>query len=207
DTPPEDYFNDHESTLARIEPAWAKAALHFRTGEQFGHTSGRLLQSLQRVHDQLDVFRKRSAGGNSLALLHAVAICSHENLPLPTWLALAFGEALRSFVGIDGKAASLDAAFIDPDNPTSTAKKAAIMRQNWQMGATLWRAMWSLILKDKALKSFDAALVATLQTKPFGVAKSKARYLILMIEKNQLEFLDSKQSISRFLANRRKQIT
>ena len=85
--------NDDERDLARLEPAWGKAALFFRTGCRLGHQNGSMrCMSLIQVHRGLEVYRRRLSSGDTLSLLHAVSMCAEENLPLPTWLA----DALRS---------------------------------------------------------------------------------------------------------------
>ena len=74
------------------------------------------------------------------------------------------------------------------------------------LATALYFAVWAAAHGDEQITSFDGALVAALKKKQFGVAKTKARALVMMVEKNQIEFLgyDESKSISRFLENRRK---
>lgn len=203
-SPAEAYYNEEERDLAKLEPAWAKAALYFRTGEHCGHPpTSRRTQSMIRIHDQLEVYRKRFEAGDTMALLQAVGNCAEENLPLPTWLALAYGKALKSFLSVGGPP-SLDEVFKSPILPTDTPKKAAAARQDWQLGCTLWGDVWKLVHKDRTLLSLDAAFTALLASKDYGVKKTKAKELALMVEKSQLQFLGKTETLSRFLDIRRK---
>ncbi len=59
------------------------------------------------IHARLEVFRRRFESGNTMALLHAINSCAEENLPLPTWLAIAFGDAFDRFLA-PGAPTSLD---------------------------------------------------------------------------------------------------
>lgn len=198
----EKHFDDGERELAKLEIAWAKASLHFRTGDHFGH-NGMRMQSLIRIHQKIDVHRRRFENGETMSLLQAVAMCAEENLPLPTWLALAYCAALQSF-GQAGGPVSLDAVFRGPQFPTDTPKKAASARQDWQLGALLRQEAWEVALADESLKSFDAVVERVLSLRDFGVRKTKAKALIQLVEKVQLEFLVQSKSLSRYLEIRRK---
>ncbi|MEO8022101.1 hypothetical protein [Polaromonas sp.] len=200
----EQHYNAAEQVLARVEPAWAKAALYFRTHEHFGHQPGtRRMQSLVRIHERLEVYRKRLASGDTMAILQAVHSCANENLPLPTWLAIAFSEGLKGFLSVGG-APSLDEVFKSPRLSTDTAKKAAIDRQDWQLGGTIWRDVWKIVRRDESILSVDAAFKAALAAEDYGVKKTKAKSLVAMVEKNQLEHLGHNNTLSRFLEKRRK---
>lgn len=200
----EEYFNDAERDLAKLEPGWAKAALCFRTNEHFGHgVSERRLQGLSRIYEQLEVYRRRFEGGDTLALLQAISNCAQENLPLPTWLAHAYIAALANFQSISGPL-SLDDVFKSPVLPTNTTNKKEDAIRDWETGALLWRDMWMLVHRDQKISSFNAALKATLSAKKYGVKESKARELVLMVEKSQLQFLGKTQTLSRFLEIRQK---
>lgn len=203
---PAHYYDDGERQLEKLESAWAKAALYFRTGEHFGHPIGsRRMQGLIRIHEGIEVFRRRFEGGNTLALLQAVAMCAEENLSLPGWLAAAYLAALQGFLGPGGHP-SLDAVFYSQSLPTGTAKKAATARQDWLLGTELWSSAWDMAMADESMQSLDAVVVKVLLRREFGVKKTKARALILMVENNQRELLGDPQSkhLSRFLEKRRK---
>lgn len=202
----EDYYNDDERALARIDAAWAKAALCFRTGQEhhFGHgTTQRRMQPLRRIFEGLEVYRTRFLEGDTMALLQAIHSCALENLPLPTWLANAYSDALSGFLSVGGKP-SLDDVFTSPVLPTDTAKKAATARQDWQLGSTIWHDVWMLVHRDKTILSVDAAFTAALAAKDYGVKKTKAKALAGAAEKSQLQHLGHKNTLSRFLEKRRK---
>lgn len=201
---PENYYNDDEKYIDKIESAWAKSALHFRTGLHFGHKKGsERCQGLVSIHTKLEVYRVRYESGiDTLALLHAVSVCAEENLPLPTWLALAYGEKFHGFLSLAGET-SLDKIFYSPNLPTGTAKKTASARQDWEMGAKIWRAIWNLVLADASITSLDKAIDKVLENSKFGIKKTKAKQLFSMVEKNQIELVGG-QYISREFDKRRK---
>ena len=202
--PLEDVANADEAELAQLEPAWGKAALFFRTGYRLGHPSGSMrCMSLLQIHRLLQVHRRRVEAGNTLALLQAIGVCMEENLPAPTWLADAFLKRITEFLR-PGKMRSLDDVFSSKTLPTASAKKAAAVRQDWQLGATLWSDAWDLAKQDKTLSSYDRVVDALLKTRDYGVAKTKAKRLINTVETNQSELLGKDLSLSRFLEKRRK---
>lgn len=199
-----DLCNGEERDLARLEPAWAKAALFFRTGDRLGHPTGSIrCMSLLEVHRVLEVYHGRFKSGNTLSLLQAVSTCAEENLPLPTWLAAAFRSRMSQFLA-PGKLRSLDEVFSSTTLPTSSAKKAAAVRQDWQLAGRLWHDAWDLARKTETLTSFDRVVERLLKTRDYGVGKTKAKQLIIMIETNQSQFLGRRVSLSRFLEKRRK---
>ncbi|MBS0318348.1 MAG: hypothetical protein JSR49_14610 [Proteobacteria bacterium] len=200
------YYDEKEKTLERVEPAWAKAALFFRTWEHFGHPPRtRRMRGLVQIHTHLGVFKKQFEGGDTMALLHAIGVCADENLPLPTWLAIAYREALNRFLQ-PGGANSLDEVFFSGGLPTNTPKKRAVAKIDWQTGGEIWRAVWRAVVADESLASLDAALDRVLAERDYGVKKTKARRLVLMIDRNQQELLGNPPSkhISPFLKKRRK---
>lgn len=203
----ENVCNEEERNLAALEPAWGKAATFFRTGHRFGHprTSTRCM-SLVEVHRQLGVFRTRFETGDTLSLLQAVSMCAEENLPLPTWLATAFKTALDRFLQ-PGKTHSLDQVFASRSVPTDSPKKAAQVKIDWQLGGRLYREAWSLVRCDETIKSFDKAVERVLAATDYGIGKTKAKALIVMIERSQSQFLSKEISLSRFLTKRRKLTT
>ncbi|GEM_PF-2237298 len=201
----EDHYDAGEKAIAKLDDAWAKAALFFRTGWHFGHKAGSIrAQSLLRIHERVEVYRRQFEKGNTMSLLNAIAYCAEENLPLPTWLATAYRESLDSFL-LPGRSTSLDEIFHSAKLPTDTPAKVAGARQDWQLGGTIWSEVWDVEMKDESITSFDAALKIACKGRDFGVKKTKARELFLMIDKNQTEHLQSK-SFSRFLEIRRKRI-
>lgn len=204
---PSSYFNEGERSLANVENGWAKAAVCLRTlgAEHFGHHGGRRLQGLPAVHESIEVWRRRYEAGDTLSLLQAIKVCAEENLPLPTWLASAYQAALKRFLEPGGPL-SLDAVFYSDRLPTDTPAKAAAARQDWQLGIVLWSEAWKVAMADQTIQSVDAVVETVLSQREFGVKKTKARSLILMVEDSQREHLGSRkdQHLSRFLAKRRK---
>ena len=205
---PEKMYDELEKELAKYEPAWAKSALYFRTDliEHFGHGAReRRVQSLPEIHQRVEVFQRRYQEGDTLSLLQAIETCATENLPLPTWLTRAFSDALQKFLQ-PGGAHSLDGVFASKDIPTSTIEKAEAARQDWQLGSLIYSDTWWLANADTTITSFNSAITKALANKRYGVRKTKARRLFLMIEKHHLEHLgqDGSKAFSRFLAKRRK---
>jgi hypothetical protein len=200
-------WEEKEGDLAAFEPAWGKAAFFFRTGHRLGHGHDSMrCMSLLDVQRMLNVHRKRFQDGDTLSLLQAISMCAEENLPLPEWLALAFHSRMTAF-GRPGSPPSLDDVFYSENMPTNAPKKAAQARQDWQLGGLLWRNAWDLVLKDETIASFDSAVTALLGTKKYGVAKTKAKQLILMIDASQAQFLGKSETLPRFLEKRRKRLT
>jgi len=199
--------NEEERDLAALDPAWGKAAVFFRTGHRPGHapTSMRC-QSLEAVHHQLSVFKARFASGDTLSLLQAASMCGEENLPMPTWLAVALKESLDAFLR-PGKATSLDEVFTSRNLPTGSAKRAAAARQDWQLGGLLYHRAYEIAQGDETILSLDAAVERLLASAEFGVGKTKAKSLIATIGKNQSQFLGRDVTLSGFLTKRRKRMT
>lgn len=154
----ENVCNAQERALAELEPAWGKAATFFRTAFRFGHPRGSMrCMSLEEVNRYLSVYRARYEAGDTMSLLQAISFCAEENLPLPEWLALAFRSRMEAFLR-PGSEHSLDAVFSSASIPTSSAKKAAAARQDWQLAGRLWQDAWDIVHKDNNLLSFDSAV-------------------------------------------------
>lgn len=201
-----DYFDEREASIANIDEGWAKAALFFRTGQHFGHEAGSYrARNLISIGEQIDVYKSRFERGDTLSLLDAVGFCAEENVPLPGWLALAFRSAFDTFLQPGGPP-SLDVVFYSASLPTNTPKKAATARQNWQLGVELYNAAWNVALSDETMLTLNAVLMAVLLQRDYGVKKTTARKLVLMLENNQNERPGkfASQSLSRFLEKRRK---
>ncbi len=203
---PEDHYDAGERVIEKIDVGWAKAALFFRTGQHFGHHARSYkARGLLSLHKTLEIYRFRFEQGNTLSLLNAIALCADENVPLPTWLAIAFRAALDSFL-LPGQNTSLDDVFKSENLPTGTSAKAAAARVDWQLGGSIWDEVWDVAMGDESISSLDMAVIAALKRRDFGVKKTKAKALFKMIDKNQSELLQSK-SFSRFLELRRKRVT
>ena len=214
---PETHYNDYEKQLDRLCSAWAKSALAWRTAMRFGHRSGSMLfMGLIELHGQLEAHRRRFENGDTYSLLLAVKLCADQNVPLPTWLANAYSDAVDGF-GKPGGAASLDAVFQSPYIPTDTPQKAEAARLDWQIGKWLWSCAQRLAITNESVTSLDGLITLVLQTPPpenspwrqWPVKKTKARKLVLMVDKSQGELGNwpASKALSHFLEKRRKQFT
>ena len=214
---PATHYNDDEKWLDGFCSAWAKSALAWRTEMRFGHRSGSVLcMGFVEIHVLLEAQRRRFESGGTYSLLLAVKLCAEENVPLPTWLANAYSQALESF-GKPGGPPSLDVVFRSPAIPTDTPQKLEKARRDWQVGGWLWRRACELAVDDESITSLDGLVTLILQGTPpdnapfrqWPVKKTKARELILMIDKNQGELLDwpASKALSYLLERRRKQFT
>lgn len=190
------HFNETERKLSALERAWAKASLALRTGMRFGHGPRQIrTMSLEAVHDRLDVYRARIAGGEMLDTLHAIGLCAEENLPLPEWLARGFADAMMRFYALDGPN-SLDAVFC------TLRKRVKGEKADHAIGRELYFALWT-IARDH--HSFDSALDAVLATRNWGVRKTKARRLVLDVEAPHVSLMSGMApTFSQFFAKRRK---
>lgn len=139
-----------------------------------------------------------------MEILHAVALCAEENLPLPTWLAVRFRDEFGKMLKLGG-ATSLDDIFTSKRLDTRTPSKAASAQQDWQLGIALWSQVWQRVIEPAyRAKGIDPAVKAVLAARSFGVGLTKAKRLINMIDKSQAELVGA-QTLSRFLGIRRKQ--
>lgn len=200
-------FNDNEKELDRYDPAWAKVALYFRDRslQRIGHNDEYRGMGLIAIREQLETRRRRYEAGSTIDLLHAIKICAEENLPMPTWLALAFKERFESF-GRVGGATSLDDVFSSKRTST-TSKKAAQAAHDWNLGALLRDAVWQVALPVASKHAgLDTAIDEVLKTRRWGVGKTKAKALVTMLEKQQNELVGG-QTLSQFFAIRRKRVT
>ncbi|MBK1684043.1 hypothetical protein [Rhodoferax fermentans] len=199
-------YNDEEKELNILDSGWAKFALGLRIGIRYGHKQGQVhLRSLADMKSALDVWRVRFEGGDTLALLQAIQVCAEENLPLPSWLAVAFSEAMNDFLKPGGKH-SLDLVFCSPTLPTNTPSKAAAAKQDWVLGGQLWHDCWQYAIDHEEVFSLDAVLDSVLASKSWGVKKRKARDLVTRVDESQAQHLHKreKQPLARFLEKRRK---
>jgi hypothetical protein len=177
-----------EKELARYAPAWALAALAFRTEGtlRLGHDSERRTLDFEAVHHNLERRRARFEAGDSMELLHAILYCGAENVPLPTWLVRALPERLAPFLAPGGPT-SLDDVFITDTLDTSPARGYA-RRRAWNDGVRLWRAVHLLCSEHERdprapqYTGLDSALDAAIARIGFAHSKSTARRLVEMID-------------------------
>jgi hypothetical protein len=155
-------------------------------------------RALAEIHQEIEARRRRFEAGDTLELLHAIQVCATENLPLPTWLALAFNEHFARLLRPGGPG-SLDAIFHSRTLPTKTARQAQRAARDWQIGARLWRAVWAVAPAHNGL---GPALDAVLGDGNHPVGKTKATALVRMIDRTHAE-LTGCQSLSQFWAIRR----
>lgn len=200
------HLDDFERTLDNIDPAWAKAALYFRshTDQHFGHGAmERRGQSLLDIHRTLEGRRRRYEAGDDVELLHAIQLCADENLPLPQWLATAFRARFSAFLKPGGPP-SLDAALGGPSMPTGTPAQAERRRRDWQQGVRLYRAIHEVAHEHGSL---DSALTAALASGRWGMGKRKAREIVVQIDNLQKELHgDQVQGFSQIWTKRGKQV-
>jgi hypothetical protein len=149
----------------------------------------------------LEVFKQRVKGGDTLALLHAIQYCAEENMPLPTWLAIAFNTRFTRFLK-EGGPVSLDIVFSSKKLPQSE-KRGLAARRDWQTGLKLCKAVYD-VAEDHP--SLDSALEAVLKDGRYKVEKTKARELVEMIEKHQQEFLGKNKYVGlmKYFARKKK---
>lgn len=200
-------FNDFEQNLAKLDPAWAKAALYFRSGGDwhYGHDDGSMcMRGLLDIWQELETRREGFEAGDTIELLHAIQCCAKVNLPLPTWLAVAFDKQFTATL-IPGGPVSLDEAFAGRDYPQTPAKRAKLNR-DWQRGGLLLHKAYRAATQDSEIRSIDAALDAIQKDmKALGIGKTRARELIDMLDANQARLVPGYQRFSDYLAKRRKQ--
>jgi hypothetical protein len=193
-------MTDAERVLDRIEPAWARCARGLRTGLRVGPSGDVRAQSLVTLHDALEQRRKRFEAGATMELLHAIAECAAEGVPLPDWLAVAFTVAFGQFLAPGGPA-SLDDVFTSPSINARTPKKAAISRLDKAIGVALYEAVGEIAHQHTGL---DPALRAVLASRAWGVGMTRARTLVLEVDRTQTELSGGRvKPLSRIWAKRR----
>jgi hypothetical protein len=203
------HFSKTEHELDKLETSWAKAALFFRTGERMGHCDGeRRVSTLVEVHRKLEARRTRFEKGNTFDLLHAVALCAEENLPLPTWLASAFRNAIDGFTKadetttVDTVPVSLDDVFGSGNLRTNTAQKAHTARRDWAKGIEFRSRVYEVVAADPSIQTIDRAVSVALKGGSFAFQMTRAKELLDLIDKTQHE-LAGTMLLSEYLAKRR----
>lgn len=183
-------FNEYERELERFDPAYAKCSLALRGGLRFGHKPHQIrVRRLPEVVEQIDGYRRRFEEGEDTALLAALECSIEENLPLPSWLALALLARLRDYY--DGKLLSLDEVFGAPY--PSKGKAALRRRRDWKLGARLWMA--AQYLKATTRVSFDQALRRAIERERVTIGLTKARALVKRVDEAQSRLLGRRSSM------------
>lgn len=176
------HYAEQEWTLDALEPAWAKASLYFRSGcsERFGHgDEEERCRSLPAIAATMKGIRERFEEGRDIELLHAIALAAEENLPLPTWAALAFVARFAAYTSVTGDCPpSLDAALLGKSAP-ATAEKLALDRRDWVLGHRIWRHVREHAIGHTGLVPAVRSAIAALDP---GVSSTKARELVLRVE-------------------------
>ena len=113
-----------------------------------------------------------------------------------------------------GGPVSLDEVFKYQSMAPNTPKKFETVRRDWATGGALWFQAWRMAVSNESITSLDQLVELVLNSPPqsaapfrqWPVKKTKAKALITMVDKNQVELLNWPRSklLSQFLANRRK---
>lgn len=187
------HFNEQEWNLEKIEPAWAKAALCFRSNGEYHYGHGddeERCRSLSMLAGTLMAMQARFKNGSDIELLIAIALCAEENLPMPTWAAEAFLQRFGRYIAVpvdnNGKFAgrigdqpsSLDEAFLGASAPATPAKLDARHR-DWAIARQLW-----VHVREHAAEhtGFTPAVEAALRELDPGIGRSKALELVQWVE-------------------------
>lgn len=216
---PENHYGSYEKDMARLDPAWAKIALYFRSDTapvRFIHKGIGAL-SVARLAQRLDALRVRAEKGESYSILAAISLCAEQNWPLPEWLALMFMQAMDNH-GRGGKFASLDDVFYSTElvgkGQSAKAKKnhAEKIRDDLATGNRLWNECWCKAQNCTEITSLSAVVEAVLEDAviagaPYPVKFRTAFEMVKKHDLNQAELLGKreKQPLARFLAKRCKE--
>lgn len=194
-------YTDDELALREFDASLMRLAYALRTGLMFDRCNRLRGQSPGEFRLRLEVRRERFLAGDGIELLRAVVECADEGLPLPDWIAEALSERLQRFVSEAGPH-SLDLLFPSEAVPTSGAR-ALKARRDWRLAVPVWRDVCDAVFNRKA--SLDAALVAALKRRPrLGLAKHRARKLVVEIDEAQRAFTRRRQSLlEKSLQNRK----
>lgn len=122
---------EREELLSRLDPAWARGAHVLGEGDP---------RHLIDLHEHLELRRQQVEGGNTLAILQALAVCAVEEVPAPEWLAEAFTTRLSRFTtyhpDVPGPN-SLDTLFHSRHLPAGKPERTQKARKAWQAGSEL----------------------------------------------------------------------
>ena len=193
-------FNELETSYQELDDGWARSMLGMRTGMRFGHRGEFRMMSYDQIYGQLEARRERYHKGGSMELLHAVQYCAAENVPMPSWLAIAFDDVFSDFLK---SGTTLDNAFSSPSLPT-TKKRAHAVRRDWEKGGLLWVAVCKIAPEHTGL---DGAVKAVLGKPGFDwIGLTDAKRLVQLIDKTQTELTNgAHKPLSHFFKKTRNQ--
>lgn len=144
-----------ETQLSNIEPSWADCANGFRTGVRIRRELNAALgQRLLDLHELLDVHRKDYESGDASALLWALSVCLHENLPAPYWCA---DGVLKRIDQVTKEPCSLHDLFGLSKRYPANGKKAENTRKREGQAFELWWRVWEYKAANNSA-SKDAAI-------------------------------------------------
>lgn len=178
-------------SLGNLDPAWdaCAAVLGAAACSEPGEAPARRLAAL---HEALERRRDQVEGGNTLAILLAIADCAAADLPLPAWLKSAFTQRIDAFVSNSPSApATLDGIFESPN--LRPGKRRRLDRAHWALGLRLWEAVQA---KENDVRSLDAALTAVLAEGRWPVRKTQARKLVLRIDDSRRQLTGGRGCLS-----------
>lgn len=165
--------------LASIDSAWAASAAILVAAAD-GEPGAPAVRRLLEAHATLEARRMQMEAGNTLAILHGIAECAHNDLPIPEWLRAAFTQRLAAFVRPGGPP-TLDDVFSSP-HLRRGRKRRRLDRDRWELGLRLWSAVRAI---EGEHSSLDSALTAVLAPENWGVRKTQARGLVQRIDDSQ----------------------
>lgn len=216
---PETYYGEYEKDIARLDPAWAKLALYFRSDtapSRFTHKGIGAL-SVVRLAQRLNALKDRAEKGERYSILAAIRLCAEQNWPLPEWLAVMFMKAMDDHWK-GGIFAHLDDVFYSTElagkGQSVKAKKnhAEKIRRDFEIGNRLWLECSRKARTCTEITSLSAVVQAVLADavtagEPYPVKFRTAYELVKKHDKNQAELLGKreKQPLARFFAKRCKE--
>ena len=201
-------YNQSETFLDRLDPAWGLLALRLRLLEtQFlqDGMSARTAKRILKTHQHLENLRKRLDTGHTLSILQAVRFCAKEEMPLPAWLSSAMIEQTDRFMNPEHSSPlyDLNDCFSSKSLRASPTSKRKTTARDQKAGFRFWEAVQELVTKDLNISSVNEAIDACLSNKPWGFAKTKAKQLFQQVEDAQIALLPKYQGLSQKLAKRR----
>lgn len=167
---PHTHFNEIEHALAKLDMAWACAALALRGGPRLTGRGNLRAQGLPKVQEHFEQLRGAYEQGDRWQAMQAVKDAIVEGLPVPQWAGKAFLKLLDEYY----KGKTLNEAF----GALPAGKRGAAARVEASLQGRLWGRVAHAVAEGRAA-SLDAALTLILKEGDFPVGKTKARELVL----------------------------
>lgn len=190
--------DDRLALLARLDPAWSKAA------EQL---AGGVTRPLIDLHEELERRREQAEKGDSFALLEALATCCDRHVPAPQWLRDAYRKQLRAFTDPHAPGpcpCSLDEVFTSPYIRAGHPVRTQQDRESWALALRLWEAVRQVAPRHPGL---DPALAAVLAADEWPVRTTTARKLVLLMDNYRVHLSSGRiRPLSRLWLKPRKQV-